>query len=47
MDQLVHVILAINKVCTARQRAPDCGPGLGEIYDQILCQNESHVEISV
>ncbi len=29
MDQLVHVILAIDKVRTASQRALDCGPGLG------------------
>ncbi len=29
MDQLVHVILAIDKVHTASQRALDHGPGLG------------------
>ncbi len=35
MDPLVHVILPIDKVHTAPQRALDCGPGLSSfiLYD--------------
>ncbi len=29
MDQIMNVIITIDKVHTAPQRALDCGPGLG------------------
>ncbi len=31
MDQLVDVLLVIDKVLTLSQRALDCRPGLGEL----------------
>ncbi len=38
MDQLVNVLLAIDKANTVLQKAPDCGPGLSglnQVYGPI------------
>ncbi len=34
MHQLLNVILTIDKVYTALQRAPGCGPGLLDTYTE-------------
>ncbi len=35
MDQLVNVLLAVDKACTLPQMALDCGPGLSGLNNQI------------
>ncbi len=41
MDQLVNVLLFINKAHTVPQRAMDCGPGFGGL-NQVYAPNLSH-----
>ncbi len=43
MDELVHVILAIDKVYTAPQTILDCGAGLGGL-NQVLMPNWERVD---